>query len=48
LRRQLRRLLDESGLLESLRRQPPAVKTIEQDAAQTEERYRDIVTARRH
>jgi glycosyltransferase involved in cell wall biosynthesis len=46
LRRQLRRLLDEPGLLQTLRRERPAIKTIEQDAAQTEERYRDILKAK--
>src|SRR5439155_26694905 len=39
LRRQLLRVVREPGLLESLRLEPPRVKTIEEDAAAMEERY---------
>ncbi len=39
LRRQLRRLLDEPSLLDSLRRGMPAIKTIEDDAADMERHY---------
>jgi glycosyltransferase involved in cell wall biosynthesis len=40
LRRQLLRLRHEDGLLESMRRHFPPVKTIEDDAIDTENRYR--------
>jgi glycosyltransferase involved in cell wall biosynthesis len=39
LRRQLLRVLHEPGLLDSMRKQLPVVKTIEQDAAGMEQRY---------
>ena len=42
LRRQLLRLLNDPGLLESLRRRLPAVKTIDEDAALMEERYNEL------
>jgi glycosyltransferase involved in cell wall biosynthesis len=43
LRRQLLRLLHEPGLLASLRRHRPAVKTIEEEAAVMEDRYRFLL-----
>jgi glycosyltransferase involved in cell wall biosynthesis len=46
LRRALRRLLDEPGLLPRLRRGIPPVRTIEADAAWTRDLYRDQARAR--
>ncbi len=46
LRRQLLRVRHEPGLLDSLRRQLPAVKTIEDDAAAMEQRYQLLLGGR--
>ena len=46
LRRQLLRVLHDPGLLGSLRCQLPAVKTIEEDAAHMEHRYRLLLQGR--
>jgi glycosyltransferase involved in cell wall biosynthesis len=46
LRRQVLRLLHEPGLLESLRKHLPAVKTIENDAADMERRYQSLLEGR--
>jgi glycosyltransferase involved in cell wall biosynthesis len=43
----LRRLLDEAGLLDRLAAGVPAVKSIDQDAGEWEERYRRLVLPRR-
>lgn len=47
LARVLSRLLDDPGLLERLRADLPAVKTIAEDAADTEFRYRALLCERR-
>ena len=47
LARQMQRLLDEPGLLEHLARGAPPVKTIEENAAELEFRYRSLVSMER-